>query len=89
VATLIPTRGGNGAMEALSDFELPRIRMLESCVEDGIGVRKGRVFADVWDLERFSRCPTCFEQRKERLKYINLHQTIPSEAACRACGEPR
>lgn len=89
VATLIPTRGGNGAIEALSGFEMPRITTLESCVEDGIGMRKDRVFADVWDLKRFSRCPACFDQRKARLEYINLYQTVPSKVVCQVCGEPQ
>src|SRR5208283_3361271 len=52
-ATLIPTRAGNGAMEALA-FAPPSIAMLEASVTYGIGLAKGRAFADLWDLRRFS-----------------------------------
>ena len=47
--------------------------------------RRGRVFADLWDLERFSNCPHCFAARAERLKTMNLHQTIPPLPPCRYC----
>jgi archaeosine synthase beta-subunit len=86
VATLIPTRGGNGAMEEVDGFEAPRISTLESCLEYGISMRRGRVFADVWDLERFSRCSACYESRAGRLQQMNLHQSIPDRIRCSACG---
>ena len=86
VATLIPTRGGNGAMEEIDGFEPPRITTLESCLEYGISIRKGRVFADLWDLERFSRCSACYKSRTARLQHMNLHQMIPDAIQCPACG---
>jgi uncharacterized Fe-S cluster-containing MiaB family protein len=88
-ATLIPTRGGNGAMEEIDGFEAPRISNLENCLEYGIGMRRGRVFADLWDLERFSRCSACYESRSGRLRQMNLHQMIPNRVACPACGAPQ
>jgi hypothetical protein len=84
VAALIPTRLGNGAMEAL-DFTQPSIAMLEDSVEYGLNLRRGRVFADLWDLERFSRCEVCFEARLARLQRINLYQTILPGVQCGAC----
>jgi radical SAM enzyme (TIGR01210 family) len=48
-ATLIPTRGGNGAMEALA-FAPPAIEALVDSVEYGLALARGRVFSDVWDL---------------------------------------
>ena len=86
VATLIPTRGGNGAMEEIEEFQTPRISTLESCLEYGISMRKGRVFADLWELERFSRCRECYRSRVRRLHHMNLHQTIPERMHCAACG---
>jgi radical SAM enzyme (TIGR01210 family) len=86
VATLIPTRGGNGAMEEIDGFEAPRISTLESCLEYGVSIGKGRVFADLWDLERFSRCRDCYPSRADRLQHMNLHQTIPKRTYCSVCG---
>ena len=85
---LIPTRAGNGAMEALTlegDFALPSISTLEASLEYGIGLAKGRVFADLWDLRRFSRCDVCYDSRAARLRRINLEQTIPHRVQCGAC----
>ncbi len=87
-ASLIPTRGGNGALDELAargDFAPPRIRTLEACQEYGLRLRQGRVFADVWDLERFSVCGDCYASRYNRLREMNLRQTIPCPVACRFC----
>ncbi|HKD38307.1 MAG TPA: radical SAM protein, partial [Pirellulales bacterium] len=53
----IPTRGGNGAMDELAaarTFAAPVLESLEAAVEYGIGLRAGRVFADLWDIERLA-----------------------------------
>ena len=89
VATLIPTRAGNGAMEALAldgDFAPPSIAMLEASLEYGIALGKGRVFADLWDLRRFSHCDSCYASRNTRLQRMNLDQTIPERVNCPDCG---
>lgn len=44
-----------------------------------------RVFADVWDLQRFSTCGTCFTARARRLHAMNLSQTVIPKITC-ACG---
>jgi radical SAM enzyme (TIGR01210 family) len=88
-ATLIPTRAGNGAMDALAvqgDFAPPVIATLEASLAYGIGLRKGRVFADLWDLRRFSRCDACYGARAARLHRMNLDQTIPERPDCAQCG---
>ena len=90
VASLIPTRAGNGAMEALAldgDFAPPSIATLEASLEYGLSLRKGRVFADLWDLRRFSRCGICHDSRAARLHRMNLDQTIPEPVDCQECGE--
>jgi radical SAM enzyme (TIGR01210 family) len=90
VATLIPTRGGNGAMEELArigDFEPPQIATVEASLEYGLALRTGRVFADLWELERFSTCNVCYESRFKRLQRMNLDQTFIARVECRACGE--
>jgi len=83
--TVIPVRGGNGAMEHLKeigDFNLPDIHSLEEVLEYGIGLNAGRVFADVWDLGLFSDCDKCLERRTDRLVRMNLNQRIDSRIIC-------
>ena len=76
---IIPTREGNGALEYLIGeqmFSSPTIQSLEEVLEYGIALKRGRVFADIWDLEHFSNCTHCFDRRKHRLNQINLEQLI-------------
>jgi len=89
VVSLIPTRPGNGAMEHLmktGEFSPPRLATLEKALELSLNLRGGRVFADTWDLEQFSRCPACFEPRRQRIHAINLTQQLPPAVDCPACG---
>jgi radical SAM enzyme (TIGR01210 family) len=82
---LIPVRAGNGAMELLQNkglFHPPDIRSLESTLEYGIKLRKGRVFADTWDLKIFSKCDKCFDERINRLTFMNLNQKLISRLKC-------
>jgi hypothetical protein len=88
-ATLIPTRAGNGAMEVLlaqGDFSPPTLATLEAAVAYGIGLGRGRVFADLWDVQRITHCASCREGRIARLRRMNLEQRILPAIACDACG---
>ena len=83
--TVIPVRSGNGAMDLLMEegnFSLPDIHSLEAVLEYGIGLDAGRVFADVWDLDLFSNCKKCIDQRVSRLTAMNLSQRITSRVTC-------
>jgi len=83
VSVVIPTRGGNGAMEAIGDsFRPPRLDWLESSIEYGIGLGGMRVFADVWNLERFSDC-ACSAARAARLAVMNREQRVPPPVVCK------
>jgi archaeosine synthase beta-subunit len=87
-ATLIPTRGGNGAMEELAaagDFSPPTLPALEAALERGIQMKKGRVFADLWDADTWPACTDCRQQRVARLQTMNLEQRIPAAAVCDRC----
>jgi radical SAM enzyme (TIGR01210 family) len=89
VVSLIPTRSGNGALEMLAErgeFSPPKLATLEAALRYGIGLKRGRVFADLWDLQKFSDCPACFSSRKARLREINRHQTWPGAIDCPQCG---
>ncbi len=86
-ATLIPTRGGNGAMEVLAangQFAPPALHMLESAMEYGLERKAGRVFADLWGLR--AACGHCREQRAARLQQMNLQQRMIARIDCAACG---
>ncbi|MBN2349163.1 MAG: hypothetical protein JXJ22_10015 [Bacteroidales bacterium] len=83
--TVIPTRGGNGALEILAQnnfFSPPKIRSLEEVMEYGLQLNAGRVFSDIWDIEKFSDCPECFGLRKNRLLEMNLNQKIVTSVDC-------
>jgi archaeosine synthase beta-subunit len=83
--TVIPVRSGNGAMDFLKErgeFSPPDIHSLETVVEYGIGLKAGRVFADVWDLGLFSNCNKCLEKRTARLIKMNLNQEIYPSIEC-------
>ena len=88
VVSVIPTRTGNGAMDELARaglFSEPSLGMLEELVDYGVGLRRGRVFADLWDLRRFSKCAKCFDAREERLHRMNCAQEALARVECE-CG---
>ncbi len=89
VCSVIPTRGGNGAMELLSRegrFSPPRLAALEETLDRGLALagqlNRGRVFVDLWDVERFYDCPSCGPQRAARLRQMNLSQRILPAIPC-------
>jgi radical SAM enzyme (TIGR01210 family) len=99
--SVIPTRGGNGAMEALGDAFTPPpgLHDLESVIEYGVGQRRAgpadvrpamRVFADLWDVERFFTCD-CSAGRASRLAAMNREQRIAPLVRCEdgGCGVRR
>ena len=86
--SVIPTRAGNGVMERLQAegfFSSPKLTSLEYVLAAGIEMQRGRVFADTWDAARFSDCTTCAAERVERLRQMNLSQTILPVAMCAGC----
>ena len=87
-ATLIPTRGGNGAMEALAEageFAPPALSLLEDAGAYGLSLRRGRVFTDLWDVKRRTECARCFDARVQRLREMNLRQSLADAVKCSAC----
>jgi radical SAM enzyme (TIGR01210 family) len=92
--SVIPTRGGNGAVEALGDaFVPPRLEQLESVIEYGLEQRRAapsgsamRIFADLWDIERIYACQ-CSPARASRLATMNREQRVTARVTCAAgCG---
>ena len=92
VVAVIPTRAGNGAMETLQaggEWSPPALHTLEAATDYGIALQRGRVFADLWDLEKFSACPHCFAARRERLQTMNFRQQVEERIHCLHCHENR
>ena len=88
VTALIPTRTGNGAMEQLAaagQFCEPTLGQLEEAMDYSVGQARGRVFADLWDLDRFSSCPACFPKRRDRLAKQNDTQQVHAPVSCQSC----
>jgi archaeosine synthase beta-subunit len=86
--TLIPTRVGNGAMEMLQEtgeFTPPDLLTIEKAVAYGVARGRGRVFADLWNIERIATCGCCRAARIARLEHINLTQSIPPVILCERC----
>jgi radical SAM enzyme (TIGR01210 family) len=90
VVSLIPTRTGNGALDALAGqglFRAPRLADLEGALQGALPETRGRVFADLWDLERFANCRVCLSARSERLRRLNLDQVAQPALTCARCGQ--
>lgn len=92
VCVVIPTRGGNGAIDALPAEQRPRLglRDLEWVVQESLAGRRFspadmRVFADLWDCETLYDC-TCSRDRAARLARMNREQSIPPPVACACVG---
>ena len=80
--SIIPVRGGNGAMESLgTGFARPSLQSLERVVEYGLSLKRFRVFADLWAIERFFDCD-CSAKRSARLRRINHTQIASSKVVC-------
>ena len=91
---LIPTRPGNGALDAVAAdgcFQPPTLGDLERSLDLALAeaaARSARVFADLWDLERLAACAHCFDARRERLRRTNLDQQRQPMACCSYCSSP-
>lgn len=89
--TLIPTRAGNGAVDALAlagEFEPPQLSTVEASMEYGLSLKQGRVFVDLWDQGASAACDGCRDARLDRLRAMNLEQAILARIRCSTCGEP-
>jgi archaeosine synthase beta-subunit len=91
LVSLVPTRPGNGALEAVAtdgDFRAPRLEDIERSLElaQARHHHRGRIFVDLWDLEQFASCPHCYEARRRRLHAMNLEQRPLPPPSCPHCG---
>jgi radical SAM enzyme (TIGR01210 family) len=83
--SLIPVRGGNGAMEALQDsgdFTPPILEQLEEALERCLALNQRIVTADLWDARRFASCPECADARIARLDRMNRTGRVEPRVPC-------
>lgn len=87
--SLIPMRAGNGTVEALEadgQYQPPTLDLLEESIDIARLGARGRVFADVWDVERLASCDACFNARTSRLVAMNLTQRPIPRVSCPVCA---
>jgi hypothetical protein len=77
--SIIPVRAGNGIMEQLADgqqFSPPKLSSLETVLREALSWNRGRVFADLWDAEKFADDPSTAAQQIATLQRMNLTQQL-------------
>lgn len=87
--SLIPVRGGSGALEVLhreGNFFPPSLGQLEQAFERALELEGGIVQLDLWDAHLFASCDVCAAARIERLARMNLTGRPEPRPDCAACG---
>jgi hypothetical protein len=86
--SLIATRTGNGIMDELlkrGEYEPPTSDSIEKVHSAAIALNRGRVFFDVWDIDRFFSCDLCRGRRVGRIRRMNRSQSIEPVIECEKC----
>jgi radical SAM enzyme (TIGR01210 family) len=86
--SLIPTRGGNGAMEELAlsgQFVMPTLALVEDAMNYGMKLNRGRIFVDLWAIDKVGSPVCCRDARINRLKSMNLSQQSSAQRGCDFC----
>ena len=91
VVSLVPTRSGNGTTELLAKaglFRPPGLDDIERSFALALthATGRGRVFVDLWDLDRFAHCTCCLAERYARLEAMNLQQAVLPLRPCPSQG---
>lgn len=91
--TLIPVRGGNGALEQLAAegrFTPPTLATFEQAAERCLPLAEvaGKAVIDVdpWDLDSLAGCPSCGPRRRARLELVHRTGAPGPPVVCGACG---
>jgi archaeosine synthase beta-subunit len=85
VVSLIPARFGAAPLEDLAragDFAPPSLEVVEEVLAQGLARARarGRVFVDLWDIEKLGGCRHCLPSRVARLRAMNFGQTARPRA---------
>jgi radical SAM enzyme (TIGR01210 family) len=95
-----PGNGALEILAQQGQFHLPRLATLEQALAEALASMERRrpasasatpssiprIFADLWDLEKFSQCDKCFRTRWMRLRKMNHTQEVHPRNACEDCG---
>jgi hypothetical protein len=90
--SIIPTRGGNGALEALAaagDFQPPSLAQLEESLDAALAVaasERAVVTVDLWDAPVLFAGEPCLTTRLQRLARINEGGAAEPPHRCDACA---
>jgi hypothetical protein len=89
--SIIPVRGGNGALESLhaeGHWNPVSLHLVEEAFDHAVrlGLDNAVVQVDLWDLKRVSDCADCLDARLTRLVAMNLSGLEESRVACDQCG---
>jgi hypothetical protein len=92
--SIIPVRGGNGALESLAadgHWNSVTLDLVEEAFDHALrlNLEDAVVQVDLWDLERVSDCGHCVDARVSRLAAMNLSGLAESRVACDWCGVSR
>jgi radical SAM enzyme (TIGR01210 family) len=84
--SVIPVRGGNGAMEQLQadgHFQPPIASSLERVLDESVAKSSMVIAADLWDWPRLrGLCAGCSQPRYERVQRMNLAQRPEGPISC-------
>ena len=85
---LIPTRGGNGALEDLHTrgaFTPATLDLIEEVLDRCRGTADAVVTVDLWDIDRVATCRLCGPTRIARLRTINRTGRYEARVLCPTC----
>jgi radical SAM enzyme (TIGR01210 family) len=87
--TIIPTRGGNGAMEVLAargEFSAPTLGQLEAALDGAVATGGATVVtADLWDAAALFADAPCAAERLRRIERINREGLPEPPHRCPDC----
>lgn len=89
MVSLIPVRGGNGAMERLAEdgcFFPPTLEVFEAAFDRSIELDRGIIQADLWQIDGLAKCSWCLQNRVARLERINKSGQVGEPVVCDHCG---
>ncbi len=88
--SVIPFRGGNGAVETLSargvSITPPSLAALYETHGRALELSGGRVFVDLWNLEALTPCPDCGHIQRDLFETMNHTQTVQPWRTCARCA---
>ena len=89
--SIIPVRGGNGALESLAAdgaWHPVSLDLVEEAFDRALELTTAVVQIDLWDIERLAHCRACFETRRARLDEMNRVGSGVPRIRCTHCDTP-